>query len=1453
MDDAAKRERGDIGERTEIVVSMTSFPARIDKVHIALESILGQALAPDRIVLCLSRAEFPEGESGLPESLRTAVSRGVELLWVDDNLKAHKKYFYTMQKYRDAAVITVDDDKIYPPTFVAEMADSYRRFPKCVTAMHAHLMAFGENGSLLPYAEWSKNYAFAPNRPDLALFAVGAGGVLYPPRILPEETFDPVSIVATCLDNDDIWLKAMELAGGKIPVVVPSGGDRAVTIDGSQDVSLWSSNKTNNDTMILKVFAHLQERTGRSMADEIRDGRRQPDLEELKLALDAWRVERDGRRQQKARADKAVQDYERLKAGLSSEIARHKAAVAASQAHSKELAESLAAAQGELTAAKCEIADHKGEAQRLKALAKESHDECARVRKSLEDFAEAQKALLDAEKRRSAKIAKQVSSLKDALRKLKLAKAESVRLCKEKSAKLKKASSRYKSLASSKLGRLTLLWWRAKKGMKARCGLAKPKSPASPKRSAGSAVGKRRAKGIRVLFPCGSGNNPGANPFVGTLMEALNAIGVSTYYGAKHLFTENPPFDIVHFMWPEAVFGWSNPGATAESLAQLKQAVSRIKAEGTLIAYTRHNTRPHIDDNPFLAKAYELIEGSADVIFHMGERSKTEFLSSHPKSAARNVVVPHHTYARISRAVTKKEAREWFGLSEKDRVVLSFGVFRSDEERELLVNAVRDCEIDNLKVLAPRFSDNPPPEIAALSHGRSVPEQALPLYFAAADVVFVQRCHILNSGNVSMAFHFGCACVGPDVGNVGEILKATGNPVFDPTDRASVARSLREAFAAMDTQNIGEKNRIWADAHWSQDSVAARIVAEYRGAMREIDSRPATPVVSVVVDRGTGSGEAYERTRASVAAQSYDPGLIRMLDGGSYRDGLAAAEDGLVLFLRCGDELTPGFLKNAAKPFRCQDVDCVVVKWGFAGQDPAQTHADKVVSRCEKGICIDPEKAAPLAACVFGRVFRASAIRDNPAICRQLDNASRKRLDLTSAAFSELSHAIELSRIYVSKADERYIPAGEADLESLLEQIDECPKMLTDESVPVDVKRAIVGRMQFATDRIYASIAALPEDMRGKACSDILEREKANIFFNRSLFSTRKAVAFCHNFPPAVDASSFVSAKRLREIDGLVGESLNWTAISQDMQSIRPLDFDFLTFFADIQLSKHVERTGKLGFAPVLQQPYADFAFDAAEAIRPEVIYSRAFFIGSHMAAYQYKKRHPEVKWYAEFSDPVAYAVDNTVRACPDKGPTWFDTEKMVYELADAIIFTNEKQRAYMLGYNPHAEMNDSIMRRSIIASQPVLPNCYCHIATRQYQFDRSKINIGYFGTFYMNRTDDDMLNLLENKNVVLHVFTTKPEEMYGQCARFGEQIRLNQTVSHLEFLNLGSRFDYLFLNDAEFVGGDNPFLPSKYADYMATGTKIIAKVQRGSTLSEIEDENLIKVEEITSEFAESL
>lgn len=44
---------------------------------------------------------------------------------------------------------------------------------------------------------------------------------------------------------------------------------------------------------------------------------------------------------------------------------------------------------------------------------------------------------------------------------------------------------------------------------------------------------------------------------------------------------------------------------------------------------------------------------------------------------------------------------------------------------------------------------------------------------------------------------------------------------------------------------------------------------------------------------------------------------------------------------------------------------------------------------------------------------------------------------------------------------------------------------------------------------------------------------------------------------------------------------------------------------------------------------------------------------------------------------------------------------------------------------------------------------------------------------------------------------------------------------------------DYLILNDVSFpVEKINPYLPSKYSDYIATGTKILAFVQEASVLS---------------------
>ena len=65
-------------------------------------------------------------------------------------------------------------------------------------------------------------------------------------------------------------------------------------------------------------------------------------------------------------------------------------------------------------------------------------------------------------------------------------------------------------------------------------------------------------------------------------------------------------------------------------------------------------------------------------------------------------------------------------------------------------------------------------------------QMRISVLFAVSDVVFIQRCVILNSGVVPMAFLFGRGVVGPDSGNVGELLRVTANLVFSPSDQGSV-------------------------------------------------------------------------------------------------------------------------------------------------------------------------------------------------------------------------------------------------------------------------------------------------------------------------------------------------------------------------------------------------------------------------------------------------------------------------------------------------------------------------------------------------------------------------------------------------------------------------------------------------------------------------------------------
>ncbi len=200
----------------DITVSLTSYPARIDYVHHVIENIAAQTLKPKRVLLWLSKQQFKNRNEDLPQSLIDCVSRGeVEIKWCNDDLRSHKKYFYTMQEYPNDIVITVDDDLIYPNTMISSLYQSYIAFPDCISGMRVHVVGLDKKKKkILDYAKWIKQFDRDILIPSKQLFATTGAGCLFPPGILDERAFNKQKLLELCPLADDIWVNLMALANG---------------------------------------------------------------------------------------------------------------------------------------------------------------------------------------------------------------------------------------------------------------------------------------------------------------------------------------------------------------------------------------------------------------------------------------------------------------------------------------------------------------------------------------------------------------------------------------------------------------------------------------------------------------------------------------------------------------------------------------------------------------------------------------------------------------------------------------------------------------------------------------------------------------------------------------------------------------------------------------------------------------------------------------------------------------------------------------------------------------------------------------------------------------------------------------------------------------------------------------------------------------------------------------
>jgi|GEM_PF-6803634 glycosyltransferase involved in cell wall biosynthesis len=243
----------------DVIVSMTSYPGRMGTIDQTIRTLMKQTVKPEAIVLWLSEEQFPGGKKDVPASVLSLLGRGLDIQFRKGDLKPHKKYFYALQEFPDKIVITVDDDILYEPDTIEKLMESYRLFPNAVSAMRVHRILFSE-GKVKPYSEWKLNDPSFFRNPSRLAMATGAGGVLYPPGIMPESLFDEEAIMDTCLFGDDLWLKTNELLAG-IPVVLAAPSRELAYVEGTQSEALWIDNKEGgrNDSQIAGISSLFED------------------------------------------------------------------------------------------------------------------------------------------------------------------------------------------------------------------------------------------------------------------------------------------------------------------------------------------------------------------------------------------------------------------------------------------------------------------------------------------------------------------------------------------------------------------------------------------------------------------------------------------------------------------------------------------------------------------------------------------------------------------------------------------------------------------------------------------------------------------------------------------------------------------------------------------------------------------------------------------------------------------------------------------------------------------------------------------------------------------------------------------------------------------------------------------------------------------------------------------
>ncbi|MEY3227284.1 MAG: hypothetical protein RLZZ536_1903 [Planctomycetota bacterium] len=340
------------------------------------------------------------------------------------------------------------------------------------------------------------------------------------------------------------------------------------------------------------------------------------------------------------------------------------------------------------------------------------------------------------------------------------------------------------------------------------------------------------------------------NRFVKDLNSALT--GHAELVHDEQLFwNREGDFDVVHLHFPEYMtFGHEQAyeSGLGDELIRQTEDCLRWWGQRARLVITRHVLLPHDALlNPQWEKMYEAVYRQVHAVVHFASASIDEFRRRYRDTKFEHgepvhAVIPHHNYASLPNTISRDAARRQLGIASNRQVMLVFGAIRNFEESQLILNTFRGLRVAKKLLLVSRWKEQLPKvrwirlkywlrDLNRLYYRMHpqyqfnygfVEEDDTQLWLNAADVLFIPRLRVLNSGNITLGMTFGKVVVGPDSWDVGQLLRETGNPVFDPDRPETAIQAVEAGFRLAAEGHRGPENRRLALSEWSAEQCARR-------------------------------------------------------------------------------------------------------------------------------------------------------------------------------------------------------------------------------------------------------------------------------------------------------------------------------------------------------------------------------------------------------------------------------------------------------------------------------------------------------------------------------------------------------------------------------------------------------------------------------------------------------